>query len=310
MPLASDRKLAIVVNPSKFDDLDPVKAEVLEVCERLGWPEPAWYETSVEDPGEGQARQALDEGATLVCPLGGDGTVRAVASALVGTDTPLGLLPGGTGNLLARNLKLPVDDLAVALETALTGPERRIDVGEVTFDDGAPQVFLVMCGVGVDADTMAQTDEKLKKVAGWLAYLVAGAKALLRPGFRARVVADGTRTSSQHCRTVVVGNCGELTGGAHLMPDAEVDDGQLDVVFVAPKGVLGWAAVLVDVLSKHHLGHPALRRDTGERVLVTLRRPVEGELDGDAVGQVRSMACRVRPRSLLVRTLPDAQPAA
>lgn len=301
-------RLAIVVNPSKFDDLAPVRDQVHEVCARLGWAEPVWFETTEQDPGHGQAVQALADGATLVCPLGGDGTVRAVASALVDADVPLGLLPAGTGNLLARNLGLPVDDLERALEVALTGTDRVIDVGEVVFDGREPQVFLVAAGVGIDAETMANTDEKLKKVAGWLAYLVAGARALVKPGFHAAATTDGERTSSQRCRTVVVGNCGALTGGAQLMPDAEVDDGQLDVVFVAPKGLVGWGAVLLDLGSRHHLGHPALRRDSGTRIDVVLRRLVEGELDGDAVGPVRSMRCRVRPKSLVVRV--DAAPTA
>jgi len=293
-------QLAIVVNPTKFDDLAPVKEQVARVCAECGWPDARWYETTAEDPGTGQAEQALAEGATLVCPLGGDGTVRAVGAALVGGDVPLGLLPGGTGNLLARNLKLPIDDLEGALRVALTGTDHRIDVGRVAFGDDPEEVFLVMAGMGLDAETV-DADEGVKKRLGHVAYVLSGVRALAKPGFRARLIGTGRRARMRHTRMVVVGNCGELTGGVALLPDAAVDDGRLDVVLAAPEGPLGWAAVLFDVLTRRHRGHPGLQRHTGERFTLETDRPVAAQIDGDVVGPRRGLRARIEPDGLVVR---------
>ena len=123
------RRIGVVVNPIKFDDLADVKEQIAKVCADHGWGEPVFVETTEEDPGVGQAKEALERGVDMVCPLGGDGTVRAVATTLLGTDTPMGLLPGGTGNLLARNLDLPVENLEDALVVVLTGQGRALPNG-------------------------------------------------------------------------------------------------------------------------------------------------------------------------------------
>lgn len=293
-------QVAIVMNPTKFRDLTAVRRSVARACARHGWPDAVWYETTAADPGTGQARRALEDGATLVCSLGGDGTVRAVAEALAGDDVPLGLLPGGTGNLLARNLRLPLGNLDDALDVALAGADRLIDVGRVRFDEGPESVFLVMIGMGLDAQTVG-ADEGAKKRLGHLAYVLAGLRALAGPGFRLVLEGDGTACRQRHARAVVVGNCGELTGGVALLPDAAVDDGALDVVVVSPRGIVGWSAVLFDILTRHHRGHPALQRFTGASFTARTAKPVEAEIDGDVTGPRSRLAVRIQPCALRVR---------
>lgn len=295
------KQLAIVVNPTKVADLSDLRARIAGVCAAHGWAAPRWWETTVADPGTGQARRALEEEVDLVCALGGDGTVRAVAKGLVGTETPLGLLPGGTGNLLARNLGLPVHDLGAALDVVLTGHERRIDVGLLHCDDDEVRVFLVMCGLGLDADAMAGANERLKGLVGWPAYLLSGARALTRSGFAARLTTDALTPIRGRARTVLVGNCGTLTGGMELMPDAVLDDGLLDVVALAPKGPVGWFEVALQVFTSGRRGHGKLVRQTGRRVEIVALEPTDVELDGDALGPRTRLVCRVQPGALRVR---------
>src|SRR5699024_8941269 len=103
---------------------------------------------------------------------GGDGTVRAVAEHLADSeaDADLGIVPLGTGNLLARNLGVPIDDIDAAVERAVAGESRRIDIGWAEADEWR-YAFAVMAGFGIDAHMITETDDDLKDRAGWVAYV-------------------------------------------------------------------------------------------------------------------------------------------
>lgn len=293
---------AVVVNPTKFDDLDAMKAEVNTRAGELGWPEPRWLETIEDDPGTGQAQQALDEGASLVCAAGGDGTVRAVGSAMHGSGTPMGILPAGTGNLLARNLGLPLNSPAEAVEAALRGQDRAIDVGLASFGDKVDEPFFVMSGVGLDAQIMKETNPELKHRFGWVAYIGGIVRSLTKRGFTAQIDVDGTPSRHSHSRMVLFCNCPQLTGGLEMAVDGTLDDGELDVVTIRVVGPFGWVAAINELLAKARHKGSAIRQAAGADASVQLNRPVPAELDGDLIDDpVTSFSARVDPGSLLVR---------
>jgi diacylglycerol kinase family enzyme len=318
------KQAAVVYNPTKVD-LPALEAVVAAAEIKAGWKKSLWYETTEEDPGIGQATAALDAGADVVMAAGGDGTVRAVAAALRETGVPLGLLPSGTGNLLARNLDLTLDDLEHAVTTAFAGTNRSIDVGtvEAELPDGTREknTFLVMAGVGLDAQMIANTNSELKKKVGWLAYVDAIARSLKGNNrVRMRFTVDGSPIRTMTAHTVLVGNCGSLPGNILLLPDAAVDDGVFDVVALRPKGVIGWLQIWVKivwengVLRRSAVGRKlmsltkevrTLRYMKGKSFTARLSRPEEYELDGDPFGKAIALRATVEHLGLVVRVPAD-----
>lgn len=295
-----DRPLAaVVVNPVKIADAE--RGPIEDICATLGWAPPLWLETSVEDPGTGQALAAMKRGADVVLACGGDGTVRAVAAALAGTGVAMGLLPAGTGNLLARTLGTPLE-LGAATRVALTGDDRSIDVGRLRVDaDPQEQTFLVMCGTGFDAAIMANTPEILKVRVGPLAYVISGLRAMR--GHRTRVTLrfDGGEPLRRRSRTVVVGNSGTLPGGLLLMPGATVDDGLLDVVNISPKSFAGWLAVGIRITTRRRHGHRRVEHWQAGAVEIAAEEPQPAQIDGDPIGEVTRLLMRIERRVLVVR---------
>lgn len=317
---AAPRRAAVVFNPVKVD-ADELRAAVEAAEREAGWAPTLWLETTVEDPGTGQARAAVEQGAEVVLAAGGDGTVRAVAEGLRDADAALALLPSGTGNLLARNLDLTLGHLDESVATAFAGEDHAIDLGiaDIRLADGSEQshAFLVMAGIGLDAKMIANQDEELKKRVGWLAYLDAIRKALRdTERMRVRFRLDGGPRRAMTAHTVLIGNCGSLPGNILLLPEAAVDDGLFDIVSLRPEGFFGWLQVWLKVvwengvLRRSQVGRKlmaqskeirTLRYLKGARFEVELDQPEEFELDGDVFGQVTAFTTVVDPGALRVR---------
>lgn len=314
---ASERRpggrVAVVVNPTKFaggDDLSRFRSEVERAVTASGWLCSAWLPTSAVTGGAAEARWAAASGADVVLVAGGDGTVRAVSQELVGTGVPMAILPAGTGNLLARNLAVPLHDVAAAVALACLGRDQAIDVGwlDVDYDgDGKYDdhfAFTVMAGAGFDAAIMAGTDEALKARLGPTAYVISGARALARHRTESSVSADGVPVLSSRSHGFVVGNCGSLTMGLRLMPDADPSDGMLDTVVLLPSTPAEWALAGWSILNRSRRTHRLLPRFRSRCLEYRSDVPQQVEVDGDVVGVARRVRARVQPAALLVRAAP------
>lgn len=304
-------KLGMIWNPSKVDEesLRNAVAEVFDVAAK--GIDVEWWPTSVEDPGRGMARDALTAGCDVVVAVGGDGTVRAVSETLAGTDVVLGIVPQGTGNLLARNLALPLDDIPAALTRVRDAEPRRIDVGWVEHD-GTEHAFVVMVGFGIDAQMLVETDDDLKSRAGWLAYVESMGRALAGTEMTdISLTLDDQEPRALRAHTLLIGNCGMLQGGIRLLPDAVIDDGVLDMLLVSAEGPLQWLDTVRSFVWENGIRRLLTDDDTAvstdstthiaaERIHVALSSAQMFEIDGEEIGEVTSFSVRVQPGALLV----------
>lgn len=308
--------VGIVWNPAKTskDDLQ----EALDTALGGADTKVSWFETTVEDPGFGQTREALEAGADVVVAAGGDGTVRAVAQTLADADTnaALGIVPMGTGNLLSRNLDIPLNSLPDAFAAALSGEDRTVDLAwaEADCGDGNMRLaFTVMAGIGIDAHMITETDEDLKGKVGWLAYVESLGRAVSASDVIAMGLGvDGGDTERHEAHTLIVGNCGLLTGGVTLLPDALPDDGELDMLVLSADGVSGWLDTLRSMVWDNGLKRLVGASDRAESsesvdhrrvtdLVVDLEQPRMLELDGDEVGETARIIFSVQPGALTVR---------
>ncbi|MFH8251466.1 diacylglycerol kinase family protein [Microbacterium sp. B2969] len=305
-------KAALVYNPIKVDAAT-LRATVERLSAEAGWADPLFYETTVDDLGDDVTHQALEAGVDAVLVAGGDGTVRAVSQAMTSSGIPLTIVPSGTGNLLARNLRLPLDNPERMIRATFDGDTVGVDIGFATIrrasGESEEHAFVVMGGMGLDAAMIANTNPQLKKSVGWVAYVDGAARSL--PGakpFRIMYQIAGHRLHSSRVQSVLFANCGSLPAGLELIPEASVTDGTMDVVIFQPKGLFGWLFVWRRVawdnsfLRKFRAGRQvlalrtkdnAVRYARGAELEVGAVEPQFVQLDGDEFGEAVSVRARV-----------------
>ncbi|MFK0007474.1 diacylglycerol/lipid kinase family protein [Paenarthrobacter sp. NPDC090520] len=310
-PDPGHQKVAVILNPVK-NKSDEARQAIIDACDLAGWDPPTFYETTPEDPGYAQSRQALESRADVVLACGGDGTVRVVAESLAHEGVAMGLIPLGTGNLLARNVDLDVYDLPGCIQVALFGHQRYIDTATMGIEnsitgESSTHTFLVIAGMGLDAEVVGDTKEDLKKTVGWLAYTEAGVRHL--PGRRKRVTIamDDEPEQARKIRSVLFANCGLIPGGIDFIPQAMVDDGMLDIVVMSPRSAVGWIAMYAKVLFKHNRNLPVMNFYRSQKVSIRSQEPMATQLDGDPSGEATEVTVQVQPGSLLVR-VPKSHP--
>ncbi len=320
---AVKQRAAIVFNPSK-EGVAELKESVRNAEERHGWGESVWIETEIDDPGRSMAEQAVRDKHALVIAAGGDGTVRSVAEGLRGTGVVMGIVPAGTGNLLARNLEIPVNDVSLALDIAMTGTDRPIDalLVDITRPDSSTEqhVSLVMSGVGIDAAMISNTNPELKKRVGWLAYVDAGMRILPKSKpFHVHYRMEGRHSHRVRVASILVANLGVLPGNIELIPDAAVDDGLLDVAVLQPKNAFGWLLIwrkiawenrvlrktvvgrqIIDLTGGDKRSEMVYLRGTGIQLRIE-NEAQELEIDGDEFGFVTSASFETDAAALIVR---------
>jgi diacylglycerol kinase (ATP) len=300
-PARTGGPVVAIVHPLKAGGASAATEQLGRWAAHAGLAAPRVVETTASSPGTEQARAAVAEGAALVLAWGGDGTATAVATGLVGTGVPLGLLPAGTGNLLARNVGVPLA-LESAAEAAFTGRDRLIDTVEIGLG-GRVVTSTVMAGIGLDA-VLIDAPDQLKSLLGPGAYVLNTAKALQHSQYRVGVSVDDGPPRWVSARSVLVVNAGGLVGGLDLAPESEVSDGLLHVIVLPLRDPVDWARTAVRLVRRRPRSDAARHHQEGHRARIVTREPQPRQVDGDVVEDGTRLEARVVPASLVVR-VPD-----
>ena len=264
--------------------------EVRAALERTG-AEFRIVETSSADHAREEAREAASAGEP-VAALGGDGLVGTLAGVMCGTEVPLAIVPGGRGNDLARVLGIPTD-AAEAARVAVEGTERAIDVAEAS---GATYVGIASCGFDSDANRIAN---EAKLIRGNLVYLYAGLRTLLAWKHATFVTTvDGERHTFRGYGAAVA-NSKAYGGGMYLVPQAQLDDGLLDVMLITESPKLNFLKGMGKVFKGAHVDDPATAFVRGTEVEISADRPFTVYADGDPIADL-PVTIRVAPQVLRV----------
>jgi YegS/Rv2252/BmrU family lipid kinase len=240
------------------------------------------YETLKEDAVERIAREAQGRGYEMVVAAGGDGTVSAVAEGLVGTETPLGIIPLGTANVLARELGISVE-----LEGAVQLLAGEHGVTSIDAMKVGEKHYFTQVGVGIDALMIRDTKREDKRRFGRIAYIWTAMTRLL--GFQPRrflIRADG-RQERRRASQIVIANSGVLGQPPFRWgPDIEPDDGRLDVCIVRAQTLLDYLALAWHVVRGQHRRSSNVRYLNARReIVIETRRPLPVQADGEIIGE-------------------------
>lgn len=292
--------VALITNPRSGRQRGPRAAVAAEeVFREAGW-EVEIHLTTAHDDAVRMAAKCAEGGVDAVFAAGGDGTLSQVLTGLLDTGVPAGVIPAGTGNDLARTLGLSLEPALAAAQLVQGAPEP-VDLMEI---DGGRWWAVNVLGIGFDSRVAGRMARKSRAVGGIWAYLlaVAGEFAAFR-STRMKLTVDDQHWEGPALLTAI-GNARSYGAGMKITPQAEIDDGWLDVVVVGAMSRLQFLRNFPRVMHGTHLSHPAVHTWRGKSIHLEAEEPVPINVDGDLRGET-PLSVRVAPgRALLWRPGP------
>lgn len=307
-------RTAVIYNPEKISE-----ARLRKLYRKVTDKELFLIPTDPATGGFESGKRAIELDMERIVVAGGDGTLRSVVEAVADHDVVIGILPIGTGNILARNLKLPVNNLESCAHRSLSKSEYQIDLGIAKVFDihGISHEFYFtgIAGLGMDARLMAATDKKRKRQIGWIAYLEASMRFLPLKFERFEVVIDDQPPRVLKSYSLLVGNAGWLPGAISMMPDARLDDSRLDMAAIGPRKIWNWVDFISRVTWQNKVVRPlalgrrwldatanvkTLENFKGKRISLTPKSPAPLQIDGDPLFEVTHAEFTLKPRGLRI----------
>jgi diacylglycerol kinase family enzyme len=314
--------VAVIYYPERVN-ITKLRAAVDAIAKGPEFKPTLWLKTDAKNTGAKQATDAIAKKATHILVAGGDGTIREVLEAVAraGAQVSVGVIPSGTGNVLARNLGVELGSLNTQVRRAIQGIAHPIDMGlaRIIHQDGMREerLFAVMAGLGLDAKIMLTTDPAKKRRLGWIAYVESGFKAIPLKYQRMSVQVDSREIRRVRVLTLLIGNVGWLPGRLSMMPDAAMDDGVLDIAAIGPyhfwQWMNLWSRVTIgnNVVRISRIGRKLLdatadvktiENMAGKKIRISPDEPVELQLDGDAIGVISEVEIEVQTRAVMIRS--------
>jgi len=292
----------IIANPASGGYIQHARQveEALTFLREAGWKVELRLTREAGDASR-LVRQAVAQKIDVVIAAGGDGTINEIIQELAGSETALGVLPFGTVNVWARETSIPLD-ISGAREVLLNGVRRHVDLGKVN-----DRYFLLMAGIGFDADVANAIEKKPIKRLGVLGYLLVGAwLGLGYESFRANLTIDG-RLKKRNALQIVVGNTRLYAGAIKYTWNAKCDDGLLDICVVRRRSMLGRIEVLLDFLFYREQRQQWVSYEKCKALEVRTRKPIAIQVDGDPLGYTPARFT-VAPQALKVIVPRQAPP--
>lgn len=270
-------RVLLIINP-KAGPANRCQVDLLSWLTQLAGDTLTVQMPETADDATAAARRGVEEGYDRILAAGGDGTINHVVSALAETTIPLGIIPIGTVNVLARELGIPLDPVK-ALKVALGHRTRCLDLGVAN-----GQYFTLMAGMGFDAKVVSEIVPRLKELFGPLAYVTAGLQTLARYKPSQFYLTFDGKTVRFPAWMLVVGNASYYAYQLTVAPGARMDDGLLDIIVFGEQNALDRLSQIGAVFLRQHVKHPNIRYFQASALSVAAEPRVHLQLDGDPVG--------------------------